>query len=136
MKKKILIFIVVLSIAYTSGCVSTSPPYVVIADVNNDGIPDAVMTQYSSGANEDMISVFLGGANESFAKEVVKVSLEKQSTLVIDLDKDGNADIVYKTASLDSAWMVLYGRGDGTFKESKKIEIDDMQNIKSAYKSS
>lgn len=126
---------VVLAIA-TAGCVSNSPPYIVMADVNNDGIPDAVITQYSSQSDEDIISVFLGGANESFAKEVIKSSLEKQSTLVIDLNNDGNVDIVYKTAHLDSVWMVLYGKGDGTFKESKKIEIDDMQNIKKAYKSS
>jgi len=135
MNKRILIFMVVLAIA-TAGCVSNSPPYIVMADVNNDGIPDAVITQYSSQSDEDIISVFLGGANESFAKEVIKSSLEKQSTLVIDLNNDGNVDIVYKTAHLDSVWMVLYGKGDGTFKESKKIEIDDMQNIKKAYKSS
>jgi len=45
-------------------------------------------------AGDNTISVFMAGTNESFAQEVVRDDIGKNTTIVVDLNKDGNKDIV------------------------------------------
>lgn len=125
--KKWSIFLVVIIIAFTAGCIS-GPPYIIVADMNNDGLSDAVITVYGAETGENTISVFFGGANESFAREIVKDDIEKNSTIVADLNKDGKSDIVYKIFDSDR-WKVLYGNGDGTFQRRKDVEAIDMKQF-------
>lgn len=129
MNKKIPILTVLIAAVFTAGCID-SPPYIVKEDMNGDGIVDDVVTEYDSSG--DMISILLGGANESFAKKIVSSKIEEGSTIVLDLNKDGKQDIIYRTTYIDGSWMVLYGEGDGTFEKSKKIETSDMQFAKNS----
>lgn len=126
--RNVIIFVVLIAFAITAGCIN-GPPYIVMNDLNNDGIQDMVITVYATESSEDKIFIFMGGANDSFAKREATVdSIEKQSTIVMDINKDGFSDIIYKNTG--STWKVLYGKGDGFFEKRKDIETRDMKYIK------
>ena len=129
-------FVIVVAIlaVFAAGCVE-SPPYIVRADLNGDGIDDMVITSYDTNSDSDLVSVLMGGTNESFAQQVLKYSIEPGSTVVFDLNKDKKLDIIFRSNYIDSDWDVLYGKGDGTFEKVKELEPKDMQNIKYIYKS-
>jgi hypothetical protein len=76
----------------------------------------------------------MDGSGSSFSREITRRKIEKASTIVFDLNKDGKRDIVYRTNYLDDSWEVLYGIGDGTFEDHRELGIDEMQAIKN-YKS-
>ncbi len=131
MKKSNLVLVIAVMAVFTAGCVN-SPPYVVQDDINNDGLIDTVITQYDSDV--DMISVVLslGGESEAFEKEVIRSEIKKGSTIIFDLNQDGKQDILYQTTYFGEPWIVLYGKGDGTFEEKKNMEASDMKFIKNS----
>lgn len=124
---KILVFLAVIFTVFLAGCID-GPPYVIMADLNNDGSPDIVITEYGTEARENTISVFMAGTNESFARELVKDDIGKNTTIIVDLNKDGNKDIVYGTYNGDH-WKVLFGKGDGTFSNAKNVELEEMKRL-------
>jgi len=131
MNKWILVFTVIAIVALTAGCVN-GPPYVIKEDMNNNGMIDTIITQYDSDI--DIIFISLDGTDGSFSNELTRRKIEKASTFVFDLNKDGKKDIIYKTAYLDGSWEVLYGKGDGTFEKFRGLGLGEMQAIKN-YKS-
>ena len=93
----------------------------VIGDVNNDGIPDLVVTNGcpTSGcdapANPGVVSVLLGNGNGTFQPAISYAfggSFAFRAA-ISDLNGDGNLDLVvsYYWSGLE----VLLGNGDGTF---------------------
>jgi len=131
MNKWILVLTVIAIAALTAGCIN-GPPYIVREDMNNDGLNDTIITQYDSAI--DVIYITMDGSGGSFSKEITRRKIEKASTIVFDLNKDGKHDVIYKTSYVDGSWEVLYGKGDGTFEDHRELGMDEMQAIKN-YKS-
>ena len=126
--RKVLVILAVILIVFIAGCI-LRPPYVVTADINNDGSLDMVITEYTTESNGDMISVLLNtGVNESSAQKVTKDDIGQDSTIVVDLNKDEKKDIVYKIRDSNQL-KVLYGKGDGTFQEAKIMEFNDTKRF-------
>ena len=88
--------------------------------VNDDGIPDLVVTNSGS----DSISVFLGRGDGSFNAR--RDSPAAGSPLVIaasDFNRDGHLDLAV-TALDGEKVSVLLGHGDGTFGPGTDISVD------------
>jgi hypothetical protein len=114
----------------TGGYFATS---VAVADVNGDGKPDLVTTNYCVDSNCDTnasVSVLLGNGDGTFQTAVSYDSggLEATSVAVADVNGDGKPDIVvanYCASSNDctSGMLgVLLGNGDGTFQTAASYD--------------
>ena len=89
-----------------------APSAVVVADFNNDGIPDFAAT--SSSGNQ--VAVYSGVGNGSFGNPATYATGQNPSALLaVDVNRDGIRDLV--TADSGSNIVsVLLGNNDGTFK--------------------
>jgi hypothetical protein len=94
------------------------PSDVFIADLNHDGKPDIVTTQFTS----NMVTVFLNHGDGIFSAGGSGTYLiggeAVQRVLIADFNHDGNPDIAAATCSPTggpSVVSVLFGNGDGTF---------------------
>jgi uncharacterized protein (UPF0548 family) len=84
---------------------------VAVADVNGDGHPDLIATNFSVSGK---VSVLLGNGNGTFQKaQEFATSKFPLSVAVADINGDGQPDLV--VASLYGKVSVLLGNGDGTF---------------------
>ena len=85
---------------------------VVVADVNSDGKPDAVV---SNGAS-DTLGVLLGNGDGTFRAAVTYGSGGSgvRSVVVADVNGDGRPDLVVANTNSSSVGVLL-GNGDGTF---------------------
>ena len=91
-----------------------SPSNVVIADVNRDGRPDAITTDYDYSFGSGIVSVLLGSAASPTHLEYASLTLtggEPNSLTVGDFNSDGIPDILTVGETVD----VLIGSGDGSF---------------------
>lgn len=101
---------------------------VTVGDLNGDGYPDLVVanTCPSEGtcANDSTVGVLLGNGDGTFQAALTYDSggLEAESVTVIDVNHDGNADIIVANTCGNSngcaptaSQGVLLGNGDGTF---------------------
>lgn len=94
------------------------PTDVFAADLNHDGRPDLVSTQFSS----NMVTVFLNHGDGTFASGGSATYLTAPSprwVIVNDLNGDGRPDIAIATCPSGGEQpfaSVLFGNGDGTFR--------------------
>lgn len=105
------------------------PFQVVVADVNDDGIPDIV----SANRSDNSVSVLLGNRDGSFqTKETFAAGRLPISAAVADINGDGKPDII--TANYGGNTVsVLLGNGDGTFQPHQDIVAgSDPYNVKVA----
>jgi hypothetical protein len=104
------------------------PSEVAIADLNNDSVPDLVV----SSAQTNFVNVLIGNGDGTFqaARQFVvgaftprdhKTPLLGRSVAVADVDRDGNNDIIV-TNHASSDVSVLLGRGDGTFRPQRRFD--------------
>jgi hypothetical protein len=95
------------------------PSDLFVADLNHDGKPDIVTTQFTS----NMITVFLNHGDGTFtpggsATYVIGGS-SPQRMLIADFNHDNNPDIVVGTCNPTggpSSVSILFGNGDGSFR--------------------
>ena len=94
------------------------PGDVFVADLNHDGKPDIVTTQFTS----NMVTVFLNHGDGTFSSGGSGTYLiggpSAQRLLIADLNHDGIPDIAAATCNQSggaSVVSVLFGNGDGTF---------------------
>jgi hypothetical protein len=104
---------------------------VAVADVNGDGKPDLVVTNYcAAGSWKDrsdylctsengVVGVLLGNGDGSFQSAVTYGTggLYADSVVVADLNGDGKPDIVVADSNNRNGTVgLLFGNGDGTFR--------------------
>lgn len=84
----------------------TEPRALALADLDGDGDLDIV----SANSGSDNVSVFLGAGNGTFATAVVlplAAGAEPRDVAVIDVNEDGEADIVTADSGLDTISMLI-----------------------------
>src|SRR5882757_9422295 len=97
---------------------------VVVADVNRDGKPDLVLTNFCTGSNclpPATVGVLLGKGDGTFQPAATYNSAEDSNALAVaDVNRDGKADIL--VIGPDKV-AVLRGNGDGTFQSAVKYSL-------------
>jgi hypothetical protein len=95
---------------------------VVLADLNNDGKLDAVVSNYDSGD----VSVLLGRGDGTFEPQRRFNATDAPFDVAVgDIDGDGTPDLVAVNANASgkSTVAVLLGRGDGTFQPQRTFTV-------------
>jgi len=104
------------AVTYPSGGINATSA--VVEDVNGDGKPDIVVTNYtsSSGSGQGNVCVLLGNGDGTFQTAVAYGvgGDNPDSVAVADVNGDGKPDIVVTNFSSDNVGVLL-GNGDGTF---------------------
>jgi hypothetical protein len=92
----------------------------VIADVNDDGIPDLVAINGSRG---NSVSVLLGNGDGTFeSPRTFAVGPRPDAVAVADVNRDGKPDLVVGNFGSTTV-SVLLGNGDGTFQNQQTLTI-------------
>jgi uncharacterized protein (TIGR03437 family) len=96
-----------------------NPKTMAAADVNGDGKPDLIVaTGIDAAGSGYQISVFLGKGDGTFAAPfaIQTPAGETPNTLaIVDVDGDGNPDIILGDCCSDGTTAYFRGNGDGTF---------------------
>ncbi len=96
------------AVAYSSGLV---PAYVTSGDLNKDGLPDTITTNFL----ENNVGVRLGNGDGTFQPQVTfPTGLNPNWVAVSDVNGDGNLDLVVANLGSDNVGVLL-GNGNGTF---------------------
>jgi hypothetical protein len=100
--------------------VGNAPKWLATGDFNNDGFPDAVV----SNTSDNSLSVLLGKPDGSFAPQslISLGTVSPQQVVVADFNGDGNVDIAVAVPG-DTAVFLLLGNGDGTFQNPQMIPL-------------
>jgi Pro-kumamolisin, activation domain/Bacterial Ig-like domain (group 3)/FG-GAP-like repeat len=90
------------------------------ADLNGDGIPDAV----TANADDNSITVLLGRGDGTFAAPT-RLPLDGSpiQIVLVDANQDGIPDVF--AAMMNGAVNVLLGNGDGTFRSAGMVPVGD-----------
>ena len=104
--------------------VGGAPVSAAIADVNNDGKPDILVTNFTSAT----VSILLGNGDGTFkAQTTVDVDLGPTSVVAADMNRDGKMDLIVNNSKADS-FGVLLGNGDGTFGPEVNTQLGPFVN--------
>jgi RHS repeat-associated protein len=99
--------------------VGRGPYSLAAADLNGNGILDAVTANY----DDNTVSVLIGRGDGSFEPQTAfEVGAGPYSVAVADINGDGIPDLVTANYN-DNTVSVLAGRGDGTFEPQTTFEV-------------
>lgn len=100
-----------------------SPGYIEIADFNNDGKPDAVMS--CSGPDFMVNGIYpnpstpqvtvLSRADGKYDISSLGTDLSSHQLAAADFDNDGNVDVISTDGYNHNTPVIFWGKGDGTF---------------------
>ena len=106
------------------------PQAVLLADVDEDGALDAIVTPATAGVG---LMVLRGHGDGTFEPAYEVAALNKPRVKLGDVDGDGHVDlVVLKTyAAADPGWelAVLFGHGDGTFEPPRTVSTLPMDLV-------
>jgi Bacterial Ig-like domain (group 3)/FG-GAP-like repeat/Chitobiase/beta-hexosaminidase C-terminal domain/NHL repeat len=99
--------------------VGHSPTGVALADFNNDGKLDIIVTN----TGDNTASVLLGNGDGTFGLPLtVSTGTSPTAVVVYDVNQDGNLDALVANSGTDTV-SILYGKGDGTFSSQSTLTV-------------
>lgn len=105
---------------------------IAVGDLNNDGIPDLIVTNSVPGCAYCQIRILLGNGDGRFhAGAAISVGDQINGIAIADLNGDGNFDLVLAMAHaehLRGRVGVLLGQGDGTFGDLSTYFVNSAAN--------
>lgn len=87
------------------------PRHLAVGDIDGDRIPDLVAVNERSNT----LSLMLGNGDGTFGARTFATSHTARTVYPVDLDGDGELDLVAMTGDRTSTVATLLGHGDGTF---------------------
>ncbi len=105
----------VLSYSSTQFNPGSEPSSMVLADLNNDGKQDLIVTNFAGGGAGATVSVFLSNGDGTFQPGIAfAVGQQPRAVVAGDFNRDGKIDLIVANGS-ESTISVFLGNGDGTF---------------------
>lgn len=95
------------------------PVHSAIADFNNDGLMDFVVSEF--GKFTGGLNVYFGQANSSYEKKPIWQKPGAVKTYVKDMDRDGKMDIVALFAQADEGIDIFYNKGEKNFTRERVL---------------
>ncbi len=91
------------------------PDGVVVADFNNDGVPDIAVTNQGETGTNGNVSILLGNGDGTFQPQIIYQTNQYTSFGVAgDFNHDGVMDLAILDIYLGNV-LIAFGNGDGTF---------------------
>ncbi len=119
-----------MSRAGTGGQITYTPKWVIIGDLNEDNVNDALV---STGKNGDLYT-YITTSNGDYSKTRLSTPSTYNDYLLYDIDEDGDNDIVYSTSS-GIYWVKNDGTGSFSTSTSlttsfspEKLTLGDLDN--------
>jgi hypothetical protein len=104
--------------------VGHTPTGIALADFNNDGILDIIVTN----TGDNTASVLLGKGDGTFGLPLtVSTGTGPTAVVAADVDRDGNLDALVTNSGTNTV-SILYGKGDGTFKSQTPLTVGSGPN--------
>jgi hypothetical protein len=99
------------------------PDQMVLADFNNDGLPDVATVNVGNNFTGHTISVLFGKKGGGFQPQKVTTVKDIVSGMTsADLNGDGKTDLVVLNSAVNKV-SILLGRGDGTFDSPLQFSV-------------
>ncbi len=97
--------------------------YIVVADVNNDSIPDLVVGKHTAGA--DGFTIFIGNGDGTFQAGITRQpNFSVEFVTAGDFNHDGNIDLATTSdAGMIGSVLIFFGNGDGTFQSHEHYDL-------------
>jgi hypothetical protein len=113
------------------------PRAVTIADIDSDGKPDVIITNFSDNTVSVFKNTTSGGTISFVAKADFATATQPAGLSVTDVDKDGKPDLVINTINLEGYVSILRNTGSvGTVSFASRIDIQSfggsIEEIKTA----
>ena len=97
----------------------TAPTGVTVADINNDGKLDVVVTNFLTNT----VAILLGNGNGTLqAPRVFAVGTNPTAVAVGDFNRDGKPDVVVTNSNSNSV-SILLGNGDGSLQQARSLAV-------------
>ena len=107
--------------------VTANPDGIVVADLNNDGLPDVIADDNGApGTNSGSIQIALQKTDGTFIAAGSLMLPGPTGVVAADLDGDGNIDIAAATETVNGNQNfveVFRGKGDGTFSAAVQFPV-------------
>ena len=96
-----------------------------VADLNGDSVPDVV----TGGRGSSEFSVLFGNGDGTLQDEVRyafdPVDFEAETVAIVDIDSDGDLDLLFAGQGTDSDAYFLLNNGTGTFGAPQALSVSD-----------
>jgi hypothetical protein len=93
----------------------SEPSSMALADLNNDGKQDLIVTNFAGGGAGASVSVFLTNGDGTFEPGITfGVEVQPRAVVAGDVNRDGKLDLIVANGA-ESSISVFLGNGDGTF---------------------
>ena len=122
----VMLIIIIVMVSF-SRCTSSPPFALGNKDFDGDNIPDEIIVENTiCGWKGSCDRIFFKSSSSDELLKIIESKIDKSSVLIIDINCDGNMDIVYETTYYPNEIEFTLGNGDGTFQKPREINTKDL----------
>jgi hypothetical protein len=97
------------------------PVYIEYADLNKDGLTDIVLCEFGNTLGQ--LSWYENTGNKQYKKHVLRPLPGATRTQLLDVNRDGNMDIIALMAQGDEGFFIYYNKRNGQFTEQRVLRF-------------